>query len=583
MSTDNQEESIPQQQGVMRPKAERAGIDIVREFADEGVTGGRMGKRNALEEMLTYCQEQYRQGQPIEAIVCWDTKRFSRASSIETNHYIWAFMQVGVYRLFTYSDEWIDFRKEEHRVLFNLRQDISNNRDLRDRSKDIVRGKVEHAREGYWNGSVAPYGFDRMLVNQNDEPVRRLKRGEKVFIKEDGYNVVLVPTDDPEILEVIRWLFHQYADTETSYRALAMSLNQRGVPGPGSGLTVRKKGNGRAAQTRGMTGWSTGVVKRILSSPVYVGDYRYGLRACGTYHRFVDGEIREADPTQPSGVNSAPLILNDNHDGIIDRKTWETVQRKAKERSAGKRRPRATGMALSGLAYCGRCGWRLYGESHRHRRYYCCSRSKTQPGTCPYETVREDLLLSAIVRKLQEVYLAPKRIEGLRQALRKRIEECHGVEPREGERLRGRLAELDQDIKQGAKNLVRATENLDLIQQELTALRLEREEVQRQLDQLLSEPPVSPEELAQQVEAAIARLGTLREHLGNAKPERLRAVLHLLVTRIDVYWDEPRRTPGRKFSVFGRGVFKVRPFSEVSECVALASTAPPEGWTASRS
>jgi hypothetical protein len=138
---------------------------------------------------------------------------------------------------------------------------------------------------------------------------------------------------------------------------------------------------------------------------------------CGTYHRFVDGEIKEADPTQPKATNNAPILLTDNHPGLIDRVTWDAVQWKMRERATTKRRPRAAGMTLSGLGHCGHCGWRLYGESHRHRRYYCCSRSKTQPGACPYNTVREDQLVTALVRKVEEVYLAPERLQGLRDAL----------------------------------------------------------------------------------------------------------------------------------------------------------------------
>ena len=139
MSTDSQEDSIPQQQGAMRPRAKLQGVEIVREFSDEGISGGGMANATLLRQCWLTVRTAHRRGERIEAVVCWDTKRFSRASSIETNHSIWEFMQAGVCRLFTYSEGWIDFRREEQRVLFNLRQDISNNRDLRDRSRDIVR------------------------------------------------------------------------------------------------------------------------------------------------------------------------------------------------------------------------------------------------------------------------------------------------------------------------------------------------------------------------------------------------------------------------------------------------------------
>src|SRR4051794_20878925 len=92
MSTDRQEDSIPQQMEGMRPKAQQEGIKTIREFADEGLSGGRMAKRDHFKEMLAFCQEQRRRCEPIEAIVCWDTKRFSRATSFEAARSIWEFM-----------------------------------------------------------------------------------------------------------------------------------------------------------------------------------------------------------------------------------------------------------------------------------------------------------------------------------------------------------------------------------------------------------------------------------------------------------------------------------------------------------
>src|SRR5262249_28754500 len=158
-------------------------------------------------------------------------------------------------------------------------------------------------------------------------------------------------------------------------------------------------------------------------------------------------------------INEAPIVLPDRHQGVIDRKTWDAVQAKTQSRKRGRRKTRAGGLPLTGLAYCGHCGWRMYGERHRIHSYLTCSGDRARPGTCRKKSVREDKRVRVLVRKIQEVYFAPERLEGLRRALRDRIEQRSAGNPERVEHLRRRLAALDGDIQQGARNLVRAGDN----------------------------------------------------------------------------------------------------------------------------
>jgi DNA invertase Pin-like site-specific DNA recombinase len=581
MSSDPQEGSIPQQQGAMRPKAKLAGLEILREFQDEGISGGKMAKRDAFHEMLAYCQEQRRQGKPVEAIICWDTKRFSRASSIETNHYLWEFMQAGVYRMFTHSDGWIDFRREEHRVLFNLRQDISNNRDLRDRSRDVSRGKLATFQGGYWNGGVSPYGFDRLVIDQHGNPVERVRRGEKLGMLCKEWKVRLVPTEDAEVLEVLRWLFDRYARTETSVHALCRELNEKGIPGPGSG--TKNYGD--------RTGWKVGSLLRILTNPHYVGDLRYGYESRGQYHRIIGSEIREADAGRGTEYHEGAPVNANTHDGIIDRQTWELVQAKLKNRRGWGTKPRAVGFLLPGdLVRCGHCGAKMYGMSAksggkrtRSYRYYACSGNQNKPGTCRYLRIREDRLLPLLVRKIQTWYLAPERLEKLRQRLREKLLVRHEGEPRRAERLKARIADLDRDIRQGARNLVRATDNLDLIQEEINALRAQRDKLARDLEAAEAAQGVPAEEIAGKIDAALARLRDLGRQLDLADPQRFREVVRQLVSRIDLYFEDERKTPGMQRSPypFAKGVIKLRPQLEVSRSAGSVPDVLTTGSTAS--
>src|SRR5262249_40587857 len=137
----------------------------------------------------------------------------------------------------------------------------------------------------YYNGGTVPYAFERILLDEHDNVRERVCRGEKIKMKLKGWNVRLVPVEDPEQLEVVRWLYQTFGTTETSFRALALALNEKGIPGPGS----------HTRRHPGVSSWNIPAVKSILTNPHYCGDYRYGRAASGIYHRLVKGEIQKVE------------------------------------------------------------------------------------------------------------------------------------------------------------------------------------------------------------------------------------------------------------------------------------------------
>src|SRR5262245_39942360 len=64
---------------------DRQPIELVREFTDQAKTGWNTAKRTDFHEMLKFCQDEKRRGHPIDAILCWNANRFSRADSQETS------------------------------------------------------------------------------------------------------------------------------------------------------------------------------------------------------------------------------------------------------------------------------------------------------------------------------------------------------------------------------------------------------------------------------------------------------------------------------------------------------------------
>jgi DNA invertase Pin-like site-specific DNA recombinase len=562
MSKDQQDKSIPQQEAWAHAKCKVEGVSIEREFRDEGISGDKTSKRDGFREMLRFCQTRHRERRPIKAVVCYSASRFSRADSQETAAYIWQFRQAGTHRILT-ADRWMDWEKEEDRVMFNLIQDMTEHRYLIDLSRQITRGQADLAKAGYFVNGAIPYGFERVMVNEAGQPVRRVRRREQIECPRT-WHFLLVPSANQEEIEAVRWMFHTYAYSEVSIHYLARQLNERGVPGPSSFSKVNP----------GLAKWSQHTVQGILTNPVYCGDYRWGYAARGRYHRLINGEIRPVSGRMPRMIRSdTPFFRRDNHEAIIDRATWDRVQEKIKARKVTKAHPRPRGYVLTGLVRCGHCGRPMQGSAGVRRiagttysyRWYTCATENRVPGSCRRHSIREDKLLALLVRKLQEIYLAPERLQGLQTELRRQIESRRQTDPARIDRLTARIDALDKDIVQGRRRALQAKDEATFLQydQQLQEWVDQKKRLERELDGVRHTQEVPLEKMREDVDKAIERLATLGEALATAKPEKVREVLRLLVSRIDLHYDEGPHKKRTRY-VFRKGVVRLRPLVEFS-------------------
>lgn len=156
----------------------------------------------------------------------------------------------------------------------------------------------------------------------------------------------------PEGAEVVRLIFHKYLQERKGCSTIARELREAGI--------LSSKGNCL---------WSSATVTKILKNEKYCGD----LIQKKTYTP--DYLTHE----KKYNHGKEPLVeLKDHHEPIIDRETWQAVQRELS------RRNRATGCGghgnrypLSGKIRCGECGKSF---SHRTKKrqdgssYYrwCC-------------------------------------------------------------------------------------------------------------------------------------------------------------------------------------------------------------------
>src|SRR5262245_49639278 len=96
MSTDDQEESIPQQKQWAARTCARESLRLCAEFEDAGISGAKTDQRSGLQRMLRAVEDAAERGEPFDVLVCWDLDRLSRADSFRTGTIMARLMDAGV-------------------------------------------------------------------------------------------------------------------------------------------------------------------------------------------------------------------------------------------------------------------------------------------------------------------------------------------------------------------------------------------------------------------------------------------------------------------------------------------------------
>lgn len=189
------------------------------------------------------------------------------------------------------------------------------------------------------------------------------------------------------------------------------------------GQTFREIADGIVAMgARSKTGkdhFSVETIRYMLSNETYVGDKLLQKKPP------VDYITKKPDPNR----EYKPNYLTDDHEAIIDRKTWDAVQEILKQREADNKagiyRRSKEHHPLYGKVFCGECGApfvrRTYKGRHGHyKAWNCKERQKGKKGNgCMNVIVKEDALVQAVSEKMgadavdrvQKVLVYKDRIE----------------------------------------------------------------------------------------------------------------------------------------------------------------------------
>lgn len=244
-------------------------------------------------------------------------------------------------------------------------------------------------RNGEFIGAFAPYGYEKDPQN--------------------GHCLII----DEKAAEVVRDIFSMFLDG-MSKNAIVHTLNEHGVPCP----TVYKREhlglkyqNPRADPVL-QSLWCAVTISSILKNRVYCGDMVQGRSRIKSYKIHIQERVPEEDW----------FIVENTHEAIIDRETFQKVQRLL-FRDTRTAPLINTPYLFSGFLYCADCGKSVTRSVLKGTVYYYCRTYKDQSKTaCTKHTLKHDRLESAVLYAIrQQIYLAVNYSKTIEQINRKPI------------------------------------------------------------------------------------------------------------------------------------------------------------------
>lgn len=250
MSTEHQRYSLDNQKMAIAEFAARRGFDIIDTYCDAGKSGLTLKERKALNRLLHDVTDPQRR---FSTILVLDISRWGRFQDPD-QHGAYEFLcrEMGVN--VEYVAETFDNDGSPSATLMKNLKRVMAGEYSRELSVKVSQAHYEVARRGYKLGGTIPYGFRRLVLDAEGNPIRLLEHGEHKYLRSD--RVVVVPGPDQE-LRVIHRIFHLFVDERLSIGRIAEILNM-------------ERPDDR------IRNWTFPRVRYILTSELVIGNYVYG-------------------------------------------------------------------------------------------------------------------------------------------------------------------------------------------------------------------------------------------------------------------------------------------------------------------
>lgn len=402
--------SITNQRMIVQKYCKQNGITLVREFVDDGYSGGNFD-RPAFQEMI----RQLQQGK-ANTVITKDLSRLGRDMREASYYAEQYFPEHGIHYI-AIGDNF-DTERENIMAPFLFAMNEVYLRDGSRKVKDVLRSK----RESGQYCACPPYGYRKDWPNKHR----------------------LAP--DEQTAPVVQRIFEQAAKGDSS-RKIALDLNADGVIPPLKYRVLYRDEFSVEGAARASDLWNYTTVKRILKNPVYLGHTLLGKS------KKVSVKSKKKVPVP----RDSWAVTENTHPPLITERVYELAQANLGRGSRDYRAYEHVRKSIfSGIAFCAKCGYSLCssgtvykGEREKYWYLSCTHQRQDIADPCSGVRVRYADLLEVVRQELNNLLsLTDQQVEELvRNALQKAgaAENPKAVQQKR-ERLEARITTIDKIV-----------------------------------------------------------------------------------------------------------------------------------------
>src|SRR3989475_3712750 len=217
MSTEHQQYSTSNQMDVISEYAKRRGMQIVKEYSDEGKSGLNIQGRDSLAQMI---QDVQAGGTLFSSILVYDVSRWGRFQDAdESAYYEYICRRAGV-SVHYCAEQFENDGSPVSTIVKGVKRAMAGEYS-RELSSKVFQGACRLVQLGFRQGGTAGFGLRRVLLDQSGAKKGELKMGEQKSIQTD--RVVLVPGPEDEG-KVVRWIYQMFVEEAKPESEIAAAL-----------------------------------------------------------------------------------------------------------------------------------------------------------------------------------------------------------------------------------------------------------------------------------------------------------------------------------------------------------------------
>lgn len=402
--------SITNQRSIIQSYCRQHNFTLVREFVDDGWSGGNFD-RPAFQEMM----RQLEQGR-ANVVITKDLSRLGRDMR-EASYYAEQFFPEHSIRYIAIADNF-DTNHENIMAPFHFAMNEVYLRDGSRKVKDVLRSKREDGKYC----ACPPYGYKKADKNNN----------------------LLVP--DEMTAPVVQRIFQQAARGDSS-RKIALDLNDDGVIPPLKYRVLFRDDFSPEGAARASDLWNNTTVKRILKNEVYLGHTLLGRSR----------KVSVKSKKKISVPEKEWAVTRGTHQPLVTTELFERAQHNLGKGAKDYRSyDRVRKSIFSGVAVCARCGHALCsagtvynGEREKYWYLSCTHQRKGVAERCEGVRIRYADLLE-LVRQELNYFLSLSESEErelVREVIRRSgSEENLKIRKMQWEKAQARLSVIDKIV-----------------------------------------------------------------------------------------------------------------------------------------